>query len=796
MLKHFFKPESEKFRARHKKDVALIESLEPEMTKLSNIELRNKTDEFKSRLHAGESLDDLMIEAYAVCREASKRTLNMRHFPVQLLGGIALHKGKVAEMKTGEGKTLVATLPTYLNALDGKGVHIVTVNDYLTKRDYDLNKPLFDFLGLSSGYVTQDMSASEKRDAYHQDVTYVVNTQLGFDYLNDNRMMKAENCLQRGLPYCIIDEVDSILLDEARTPLIISQSDADVSHWVPIVDILVKKLEKEDYQVEEKTQSGSLTESGIEKMERILDIDNLMDDQHIELNYTIRQALIANYVLRKDKHYLVTEDQVELIDENTGRVTKGRRYSNGLHQALEAKEGVTIQKESVTLASITYQYLFGYYDKISGMTGTAITEEEEFWDVYRLEVVLIPTNKPIKRIDHPDRVYATQDKKLEGIVKDVKASHDLGQPVLIGVSTIAQSEQVSYALTEANIAHHVLNAKNHKLEASIIASAGQKGAVTVATNMAGRGTDIKLGEGVIDLGGLKIIGTERNMNRRVDNQLRGRAGRQGDIGESRFHVSLDDEMMQVFATDKMKQIIETMGATAGNKDGVIENRFLSGFIERTQSGLEGQHYDSRKETIEFDGVMNAQRELIYAERKDILTGKVSIAALMRGQTDGLVEVILNKAFDHVDVLSTEAFTTLVSQLHETFTKAFEDDSLYLSTLTRGQEKTRPAVQETITTPLKELVEARLYAFEGSNEHHQYQVKSGLLSIIDHHWRQHLIDVDEIKNGIHLVTYVGENPLEAYLFQTNTAFNAMVHAIKLDMLKYFLNTEWLNASLTA
>lgn len=791
LIKKMMKSESEKFKKKHKSTLNKIEKQEPFLEKLSDDELREKTEVFKARLGNGETLDQLLPEAFAVVRETSKRVLGMRHFPVQLLGGIALHEGKIAEMKTGEGKTLVATLPTYLNALEGKGVHVVTVNDYLTERDYTLNKPLFDFLGLSMGYVTQSMTPDEKREAYQKDITYVVNSQLGFDYLNDQRAMAPEQLLQRGLHYCIVDEVDSILLDEARTPLIISQSDSEVSKWVPIVDMIVKGLNEDEYQVEEKTQSASLTEKGVEKVERILRVDNLMDDKHVELAYTIRQALLANYVFRKDKHYLVQNDMVELIDENTGRVSKGRRYSNGLHQAIEAKEGVTVQKESVTLASITYQYLFGYYTKKSGMTGTAITEEEEFYDVYRLEVVAIPTNKPINRTDHPDLVYSTYKKKIEGIIKDVKACYEKGQPVLIGVSTIEQSEEIDKALTRAEIPHDVLNAKNHEREAQIIANAGQKQSVTVATNMAGRGTDIKLGEGVKDVGGLKVIGTERNMNRRVDNQLRGRSGRQGDVGESRFHVSLDDELMKVFGTDKMKSLIELLGSSSGNKDGVVENEMLSSLLDKTQMMIEGNHFDSRKQTIEYDGVLNTQREIIYQQRRALLTNEASLHSLVRYQLKEIVSDEVNAVFKKKKVIETDDYHKLIKDFHRKYTDDIYDVSIYASNLSRGKDGDKKSVIQSLTSPLSELIEERLYAYERADEYVRKQIKSSILSIVDKYWRQHLIEVDEIKKGIHLVGYVGEQPVQAYLERTSDEFDFMTKNIQQDMFKYFIRTQLLD-----
>lgn len=788
VLKRFIRTESQKFQAKNKTLVEQIEALEPTIKQLTDEQLKNKTTEFKERLHAGETLDDLLVEAFAVCREASVRVLGMRHFAVQLLGGIALHQGKAAEMKTGEGKTLVATLPTYLNALAGEGVHVVTVNDYLTERDHNLNQPLYEFLGLTSGFVTQTMTPQQKKNAYYRDITYVVNTQLGFDYLNDNRVLHPGARLLRGLNYCIIDEVDSILLDEARTPLIISSPIDEVSSWLPIIDILVKNLKKDEFEVDIRSVSGRLTDKGTDRIEKILNIQNLMDVKHSEINHIISQSLLANYVYRKDKHYLVRNDMVELIDENTGRVTEGRRYSNGLHQAIEAKEGVTIQKETITLASITYQYLFRYYNKISGMTGTAMTDEEEFWEVYRLPVVEIPTNVPVQRDDHADMVYATKESKLLGILKDIRASYEKGQPVLIGVSTIEQSEEVHRLLKENKIPHELLNAKNHEREAQIIAQAGQMHAITVATNMAGRGTDIKLGEGVPEVGGLKVIGTERNINRRVDNQLRGRSGRQGDVGESRFHVSLDDELMQVFASDRMKEIIETLGATAGGENGVVENTILSSFIARTQMTLEGQHFDARKDTIEFDAILSLQREIIYDQRLQVLTSDVSVQDLMRGQPISVVNSLLKDAFQKTKVISDDAFKNLVETLHQAYTKDIGDESMYFDGMDDNVRKTEENVRRALQTPLEELVEQRILEYEQADDVARFDMRKDLLLVVDHYWQRHLIATEEIKDGIYLVSYIGKEPVEEFFTETTIAYERMVENIQEDMLKTFLHTK--------
>lgn len=767
--KKIWKTPSERFLNKHQPTVEKVLMLEKEYASLSDEELRAKTGMFKQRIKLGETIDDLLVEAFATVREASTRVLGMKPYPVQVMGGIILHKGEIAEMKTGEGKTLVATMPTYLNALAAKGVHVVTVNDYLTKRDWELNKPLYDFLNVSSGYVVNGLAPATKKEAYAKDITYVVNQQLGFDYLNDNMILSPQDRLQRSLSYAIIDEVDSILLDEARTPLVISRAEEAVTPLYQMMQVLISHLKEEDYQHNPKDAAVYLTEKGIEKIELRLGLGNLTDPKHAEVYYIIRQTLTANYHFQKDKDYLVQNGKVELIDGNTGRVTPGRRFQGGLHQALEAKEGVEIQKETITLASITYQYFFRMYDKISGMTGTALTEEEEFMEVYNLSVVEVPTNKDIQRFDQPDIVYSTRAKKMQGIVKDVKKATDKKQPVLIGVSTIEQSEEMHELLKEAKIHHHVLNAKNHAREAEIISRAGHYGAVTVATNMAGRGTDIKLGEGVLEVGGLKVIGTERNMNRRVDNQLRGRAGRQGDPGESQFHISLEDELLSVYATESMIAVIEALGATSGDEAGVVQNSILSGFLERAQVMLEGNHYDTRKQTVEYDSITNDQRTLLYDERKQLLDGKVKPEAIVESIAEERIDNYLNGL--EWDLKTVEGREYIAQTLEKYF---LPDFTLVPEEFIRQPEECRRFIKEKTMNHLREqlrLIEKRADK--------QQELKRVALGVIDKHWRNHLDEASAIRKGIHFYSYGGKNPIEEYFFQTTNAFEIMNRAIQTD-----------------
>ena len=616
-----------------------IEALEPEISKLTDEQLKAKTDEFKARLKKGETLDDLLVEAYAVVREAAKRVLGMRHFRVQLVGGVILHQGRIAEMRTGEGKTLVSTLPAYLNALEEKGVHIVTVNDYLAHRDAEWMGQVHRFLGLSVGVILNSMTPEERREAYNCDITYATNNELGFDYLRDNMVIYKERLVQRDLNYAIIDEVDSVLIDEARTPLIISGQSGKSTELYRVCDILARQLkrgerkgemtkmaaimqeeieETGDFIVDEKEKSVNLTEEGVHKVEKFFHLENLADPENLEIQHNIILALRAHNLMARDKDYVVKDDEVLIVDEFTGRIMPGRRYSDGLHQAIEAKEGVKVKRESKTLATITFQNFFNKYNKKSGMTGTALTEEKEFRDIYGMDVIEIPTNKPVARKDHHDAVYKTHKEKINAVVDSIIECHKKGQPVLVGTITIEGSEEISAKLKKKGIQHKVLNAKFHELEAEIVADAGQKGAVTIATNMAGRGTDIKLGDGVAEIGGLYIIGTERHESRRIDNQLRGRAGRQGDPGESKFYISLEDDLMRLFGSERLMGIFNSLGFPEGE---AIEHKMLSSAVEKAQKKIENNNFGIRKNLLEYDQVMNEQREIIYAERRRVLNGE-------------------------------------------------------------------------------------------------------------------------------------------------------------------------------
>ena len=636
-----------------------IEALEPEMEKLSDEELKGKTNEFKQRLEDGETLDDLLVEAYAVVREASKRTIGLRHFRVQLIGGVILHQGRITEMRTGEGKTLVATLPSYLNALEGKGVHIVTVNDYLAKRDAEWMGQIHTFLGLTVGVILNNMDNDERREAYNCDITYATNNELGFDYLRDNMVIYKEQLVQRELNFAIVDEVDSVLIDEARTPLIISGQSGKSTKLYEACDNLARQLRKGtekklskmdiimkednnetgDFIVDEKDKTVNLTEQGVKRVEQFFRIENLADPEHLEIQHNIILALRAHYLMALDKDYVVKDDQVLIVDEFTGRIMPGRRFSDGLHQAIEAKEHVKIKRESKTLATITFQNFFNKYKKKSGMTGTALTEEKEFREIYGMDVVEVPTNLPVQRIDKNDAVYKTRREKLNAIVDEIIESHKIGQPVLVGTITIDASEELSEMLRKKGIKHKVLNAKFHEMEAEIIADAGVKGAVTIATNMAGRGTDIKLGEGVVELGGLKIIGTERHESRRIDNQLRGRAGRQGDPGCSQFFISLEDDLMRLFGSEKLMNLFNSLGIAEGEQ---IQHKMLSSAIEKAQKKIESNNYGIRKNLLEYDQVNNEQREIIYAERRKVLNGES-----MRDTVYTMINELIEKYVDRV-----------------------------------------------------------------------------------------------------------------------------------------------------
>lgn len=596
-----------------------IDSLGPEMEKLSDEELKQKTFEFKDRYAKGESLDDMLPEAFAVCREASTRVLGMKHYREQLIGGTVLHQGRIAEMKTGEGKTLVATLPVYLNAIAGKGVHVITVNDYLATRDKEWMGQLYEFLGLTTGVIVHGLTNDQRREAYNADITYGTNNEFGFDYLRDNMVIYKEERVQRPLHYCIVDEVDSILIDEARTPLIISGAGSKSTDLYKIADFFVKKLrEEEDYTIDEKAHAAMLTDKGVAEAEKAFGIENYADANNMELQHHITQALKANYVMKRDKDYMVKDDEIAIVDEFTGRLMEGRRYSDGLHQAIEAKEGVKVQRESKTLATITFQNYFRMYTKLAGMTGTALTEETEFREIYGLDVVVIPTHRPVQREDHSDLVFKTAKGKYDAIVEEIIETHKTGQPVLVGTTSIEKSEYLSSLLKKKGVPHKVLNARYHEQEAEIVSHAGELGNITIATNMAGRGTDIKLGEGVLEVGGLKIIGTERHESRRIDNQLRGRSGRQGDKGHSRFYISLEDDLMRIFGSEKLQSVVDRLGL---EETEAIESKMVTKSIENAQKKVEGNNFDIRKTLLGYDDVMNKQREVIYKQRSQVLEGE-------------------------------------------------------------------------------------------------------------------------------------------------------------------------------
>lgn len=743
-----------------------IESLAPEYERLTDAELRQKTDIFKQRLKNGETLDDILPEAFAAVREAAWRTLKMRHFRVQLIGGIVLHQGRIAEMKTGEGKTLVATLPAYLNALEGKGVHIVTVNDYLAKRDAEWMGPIYNFLGLSVGVIVHGLSHEERKKAYNCDITYGTNNEFGFDYLRDNMAIYKEELVQRELNYAIIDEVDSILIDEARTPLIISGPAEKSTDLYKRADNFVRRLkplyynsddDKQmpdtngyDYIVNEKRHTVSLTEEGIKKAEKYFGVTNLADPENATLHHHIIQALKAHALMKRDRDYVVKDGQVIIVDEFTGRLMYGRRFSEGLHQAIEAKEGVRIERESKTLATITFQNYFRLYKKLAGMTGTAKTEEQEFREIYKLDVIEIPTHKPMIRIDHPDKVYKTEKAKFEAIVQEIVETHKKGQPVLVGTVSIEKSEMLSEMLKKHGIKHEVLNAKHHEKEAMIIAKAGQRGAVTIATNMAGRGTDIVLGEGVAELGGLKVIGTERHESRRIDNQLRGRAGRQGDPGESRFYVSLEDDLMRLFGSERIKNLVESLGLP---DDQPIEHKLLSDAIEKAQKRVEARNFEIRKHLLQFDDVLNKQREIIYSQRRKVLEGenlRDSILGMIDELVDYKIKVYTGESphpedWDIKGLLQDLKFIFLDSELYEQDAKNMTKQELKEKLISIAKEKYEKKEQE-IGELMRELE------------------RVVLLRVVDMHWMEHIDAVEQLREGISLRAIGQKDPIVEFRFE--------------------------------
>ena len=763
-----------------------IEALEPQMQKLSDEELRDKTREFKERLAKGETLDDILPEAFAVVREASSRVLNMRHFRVQLIGGIILHQGRISEMKTGEGKTLVSTAPAYLNALDGKGVHIVTVNDYLAKRDAEWMGRIHEFLGLKVGVVLNSMDNDERREAYNCDITYVTNNELGFDYLRDNMVIYKEQLVQRGLHYAIIDEVDSVLIDEARTPLIISGQSGKSTKLYEACDILARQLvkgeasgefskmnaimgeeieETGDFIVNEKEKNVSLTEDGVKKVEKFFHIENLADPENLEVQHNIILALRAHNLMFRDQDYVVTpEGEVMIVDEFTGRIMPGRRYSDGLHQAIEAKEHVKVKRESKTLATITFQNLFNKFDKKSGMTGTALTEEKEFRDIYGMDVVEIPTNRPVQRVDMEDAVYKTKDEKFHAVVDEVIKAHEKGQPVLVGTITIETSELLSKMLKKRGIQHNVLNAKFHEMEAEIVAQAGQHGAVTIATNMAGRGTDIKLDEESRALGGLKIIGTERHESRRIDNQLRGRSGRQGDPGESRFYISLEDDLMRLFGSERLMKMFEALGVPDGEQ---IEHKMLSNAIEKAQMKIENNNYGIRENLLRYDEVNNEQREIIYAERRKVLDG------------DNMRDVILKMI---TDIVENAVDLSLSDEQNPDEWDLSELNSLLLPVIplqTITKENHEVSKKNELKHMLKEeaikLYEAKEAEFPDAEQIREIE-RVVLLKVIDNKWMSHIDDMDQLRQGIGLQAYGQRDPVVEYKMSAFEMFEAMTAAI--------------------
>ena len=776
-----------------------IESLRPEMQKLSDEELKGKTREFKKRLEEGETLDDLLPEAFAVVREAGKRVLGMEHFRVQLIGGIILHQGRIAEMRTGEGKTLVATLPSYLNALEGKGVHIVTVNDYLAKRDADEMGQIHRFLGLTVGVVLNDMKQDERRAAYNCDITYVTNNELGFDYLRDNMVIYKEQLVQRDLHYCIIDEVDSILIDEARTPLIISGQSGKSTKLYEACDILAQQLERGeashemtkmaaimgeeiietgDFVVNEKDKIVNLTEQGVHKVENFFHIENLADPENLEIQHNITLALRAHNLMHKDQDYVVKDDEILIVDEFTGRIMPGRRYSDGLHQAIEAKEYVKIKRESKTLATITFQNFFNKYDKKGGMTGTAITEEKEFRDIYAMDVVEIPTNRPVIRVDHEDAVYMTKKEKFNAVVNAVVEAHAKQQPVLVGTITIETSELLSRMLKRQGIKHNVLNAKFHELEAEIVAQAGQAGAVTIATNMAGRGTDIKLDDVARNAGGLMIIGTERHESRRIDNQLRGRSGRQGDPGESRFYISLEDDLMRLFGSERLMKIFTSLGVAENEQ---IEHKMLSNAIEKAQEKIEFNNFGIRKNLLDYDQVNNEQREIIYKERRQVLDGE--------NMRDAIYNMIQDTVDSYVDMCFSDDVDSEEWDLNE-FNGAISP-IIPLKPLTPEsvKGKRRNEIKHELKEEAVKLYETKEAEFPEPEQLRELE-RVVLLKSIDSKWMDHIDDMEILRQGIGLAAYGQRDPVVEYKMNAFDMFNEMINSIQEDTLRmlYHVHVE--------
>ena len=753
-------------------------SYEDQMAALTDDELKAKTVEFKQRYQDGESLDDLLYEAFAVVREAAKRVLGLFPYKVQVMGGIVLHHGDVPEMRTGEGKTLTATMPVYLNALSGKGVHVVTVNEYLTERDATEMGELYSWLGLSVGINLAAKSPAEKKEAYLCDITYSTNSEIGFDYLRDNMVVRAENMVQRPLNYALVDEVDSILIDEARTPLIVSgQTASDTNQLYHMADAYVKSLTEDDYIIDVPSKTIGLSDSGIDKAESYFNLENLYDIENVALTHFIDNALRANYIMILDIDYVVSEDQeILIVDQFTGRTMEGRRYSDGLHQAIEAKEGVPVQEETKTSASITYQNLFRMYKKLSGMTGTGKTEEEEFREIYNIRVIPIPTNRPIARIDHPDLLYPSLKSKFKAVVEDVKSRHEKGQPVLVGTVAVETSDYLSQLLVQAGVPHEVLNAKNHYKEAQIIMNAGQRGAVTIATNMAGRGTDIKLGEGVRELGGLCVIGTERHESRRIDNQLRGRSGRQGDPGESQFYLSLEDELMRRFGSERIKAVLDRFKLS--EEESVIRSNMFTRQVEGAQKRVEGNNYDTRKQVLQYDDVMREQREIIYAERYDVITANRDLAPEIKAMIKRTIKRIVEGASHSSKEERVEAILNFAKY------NLVPEDTISASDIEGKSDK---EVIDYLYARAEEIYASQVAKLRDEESVQEFQ-KVLILRVVDSKWTDHIDALDQLRNAVGLRGYAQNNPVVEYQSESFRMFNDMIGSIEFDVTRLMMKAQ--------
>ena len=753
-------------------------SYEDQMAALTDDELKAKTVEFKQRYQDGESLDDLLYEAFAVVREAAKRVLGLFPYKVQVMGGIVLHHGDVPEMRTGEGKTLTATMPVYLNALSGKGVHVVTVNEYLTERDATEMGELYSWLGLSVGINLAAKSPAEKKEAYLCDITYSTNSEIGFDYLRDNMVVRAENMVQRPLNYALVDEVDSILIDEARTPLIVSgQTASDTSQLYHMADAYVKTLTEDDYIIDVPSKTIGLSDSGIDKAESYFNLENLYDIENVALTHFIDNALRANYIMILDIDYVVSEDQeILIVDQFTGRTMEGRRYSDGLHQAIEAKEGVPVQEETKTSASITYQNLFRMYKKLSGMTGTGKTEEEEFREIYNIRVIPIPTNRPIARIDHPDLLYPSLKSKFKAVVEDVKSRHEKGQPVLVGTVAVETSDYLSQLLVQAGVPHEVLNAKNHYKEAQIIMNAGQRGAVTIATNMAGRGTDIKLGEGVRELGVLCVIGTERHESRRIDNQLRGRSGRQGDPGESQFYLSLEDELMRRFGSERIKAVLDRFKLS--EEESVIRSNMFTRQVEGAQKRVEGNNYDTRKQVLQYDDVMREQREIIYAERYDVITANRDLAPEIKAMIKRTIKRIVEGASHSSKEERVEAILNFAKY------NLVPEDTISASDIEGKSDK---EVIDYLYARAEEIYASQVAKLRDEESVQEFQ-KVLILRVVDSKWTDHIDALDQLRNAVGLRGYAQNNPVVEYQSESFRMFNDMIGSIEFDVTRLMMKAQ--------